>query len=61
MAESFLAKFTKEKTYELPGLTMRVNNDYDEGTVACSPHLRTQKIINRRHTSSNITCIRLLR
>ena len=30
MAESFLAKFTKEKTYELPGLTMRINNDYDE-------------------------------
>ena len=30
MAESFLAKFTKEKTYELPGLTMHINNDYDE-------------------------------
>lgn len=30
MAESFLAKFIKEKTYELPGLTMHINNDYDE-------------------------------
>lgn len=30
MAESFLAKFIKEKTYELPGLTMQINNDYDE-------------------------------
>lgn len=30
MAESFLAKFTKEKTYELPGMTMHINNDYDE-------------------------------
>lgn len=30
MAESFLAKFIKEKTYELPGMTMHINNDYDE-------------------------------
>lgn len=30
MAESFLTKFIKEKTYELPGLTMHINNDYDE-------------------------------
>lgn len=30
MAESFLAKFIKEKTYELPGLTMHIRNDYDE-------------------------------
>jgi cyclopropane fatty-acyl-phospholipid synthase-like methyltransferase len=30
LAESFLAKFIKEKTFELPGLTMQVNNDYDE-------------------------------
>ena len=30
MAESFLAKFIKEKKYELPGLTMHINNDYDE-------------------------------
>lgn len=30
MAESFLAKFTKEKKYELEGLTMEINNDYDE-------------------------------
>jgi cyclopropane fatty-acyl-phospholipid synthase-like methyltransferase len=30
MAESFLAKFTKEKKYELEGLTMEICNDYDE-------------------------------
>jgi cyclopropane fatty-acyl-phospholipid synthase-like methyltransferase len=30
MAESFLAKFIKEKKYELPGLTMEISNDYDE-------------------------------
>ena len=30
MAESFLAKFIKEKKYELDGLTMQINNDYDE-------------------------------
>jgi len=30
MAESFLAKFTKEKKYELEGLTMEISNDYDE-------------------------------
>ncbi len=30
IAESFLAKFIKEKKYELPGLTMEINNDYDE-------------------------------
>jgi cyclopropane fatty-acyl-phospholipid synthase-like methyltransferase len=30
MAESFLAKFIKEKKYELEGLTMEINNDYDE-------------------------------
>ncbi|MEO7486109.1 MAG: class I SAM-dependent methyltransferase [Ferruginibacter sp.] len=30
MAESFLTKFIKEKKYELPGLTMEINNDYDE-------------------------------
>ncbi|MEP6683777.1 MAG: class I SAM-dependent methyltransferase [Parafilimonas sp.] len=30
MAESFLAKFIKEKKYELEGLTMQINNDYDE-------------------------------
>lgn len=30
MAESFLAKFIIEKTYELPGLTMHIRNDYDE-------------------------------
>ena len=30
MAESFLAKFVKEKTYELEGLTMKINNEYDE-------------------------------
>jgi len=30
MAESFLAKFTKEKKYELEGLTMEIRNDYDE-------------------------------
>ena len=30
VAESFLAKFVKEKTYQLDGLTMQINNDYDE-------------------------------
>lgn len=30
MAESFLAKFIKEKTYELLGMRMHINNDYDE-------------------------------
>lgn len=30
MAESFLTKFIKAKTHELPGLTMHINNDYDE-------------------------------
>jgi cyclopropane fatty-acyl-phospholipid synthase-like methyltransferase len=30
MAESFLAKSIKEKTYELDGLTMKINNEYDE-------------------------------
>src|SRR5205809_7305389 len=30
MAESFLAKFIKEKKYELEGLTMEISNDYDE-------------------------------
>ncbi|HEV8081876.1 MAG TPA: class I SAM-dependent methyltransferase [Chitinophagaceae bacterium] len=30
MAESFLAKFIKEKKYELPDLIMEINNDYDE-------------------------------
>ncbi|MEJ7739476.1 MAG: methyltransferase domain-containing protein [Chitinophagaceae bacterium] len=30
MAESFLTKFVKENKYELPGLTMEINNDYDE-------------------------------
>ena len=30
MAESFLSKFIKESKYELPGLTMEINNDYDE-------------------------------
>ncbi len=30
MAESFLAKFAKEGKYELPGLTMEVQNEYDE-------------------------------
>ena len=30
MAESFLAKFVKEKRYELQGLTMEISNDYDE-------------------------------
>ncbi|MDQ6890541.1 MAG: class I SAM-dependent methyltransferase [Bacteroidota bacterium] len=30
IAESFLAKFIKEKKYELDGLTMEINNDYDE-------------------------------
>ncbi|MCC6287942.1 MAG: methyltransferase domain-containing protein [Chitinophagaceae bacterium] len=30
IAESFLAKFSKEEIYELPGLTMQVNNEYDE-------------------------------
>ena len=30
MAESFLAKFIKGKTYELPGMTMCINNNYDE-------------------------------
>jgi cyclopropane fatty-acyl-phospholipid synthase-like methyltransferase len=30
IAESFLAKFVKEKTYELDGMTMQINNDYDE-------------------------------
>jgi cyclopropane fatty-acyl-phospholipid synthase-like methyltransferase len=30
MAESFLAKFSKEKKYELGGLTMEISNDYDE-------------------------------
>ena len=30
MAESFLAKFIKEGKYELPGLTMEVQNEYDE-------------------------------
>lgn len=29
-AESFLAKFIHEKTYELDGLTMHIHNDYDE-------------------------------
>lgn len=29
LAESFLSHFTKEKTYELDGLTMAVYNDYD--------------------------------
>ncbi len=29
MAESFLAKFIREKRYELPGLTMDIHNDYD--------------------------------
>lgn len=32
IAESFLAKFVKEKKYELEGLTMEINNDYDEWT-----------------------------
>ncbi len=30
MAESFLTKFVKENKYELPGLSMEINNDYDE-------------------------------
>ena len=30
MAESFLAKFVKEKKYELESLTMEISNDYDE-------------------------------
>jgi cyclopropane fatty-acyl-phospholipid synthase-like methyltransferase len=30
IAESFLAKFIKEKRYELDGLTMEITNDYDE-------------------------------
>lgn len=29
LAESFLSNFTKEKSYELEGLTMAVHNDYD--------------------------------
>jgi len=30
IAESFLAKFIKEKRYELPGLIMEISNEYDE-------------------------------
>jgi cyclopropane fatty-acyl-phospholipid synthase-like methyltransferase len=30
LAESFLAKFIKEKKYELEGLTMEIYNEYDE-------------------------------
>lgn len=30
MAESFLANFIREKKYNLPGLTMQINNEYDE-------------------------------
>lgn len=29
LAESFLSRFEKEKTYELEGLTMHIHNDYD--------------------------------
>jgi cyclopropane fatty-acyl-phospholipid synthase-like methyltransferase len=67
MAESFLAKFIKEKKYELEGLTMQIINDYDEWNSCLLTTLsytknNTQEIYRFKHHVYTVAeLIRLLK
>lgn len=66
-AESFLAKFIKEKKFELEGLTMQINNDYDEWnsclltTLTYTKNGEQQVEYFKQHVYTIAEMIRLLR